>query len=49
MKRGRGRPRKNSMTSDMSNTQNSYLEEGKLNKNDNREQTVFVTDTWQIR
>lgn len=28
MKRGRGRPRKNSMTSDLSNTQNSYLEEG---------------------
>lgn len=27
-KRGRGRPRKNSMTSDLSNTQNSYLEEG---------------------
>lgn len=32
MKRGRGRPRKNSMTSDMSNTQNSYLEEGKSKK-----------------
>lgn len=30
IKRGRGRPRKNSMTSDLSNTQNSYLEEGKL-------------------
>lgn len=41
MKRGRGRPRKNSMTSDLSNTQNSYLEEGKptplylLSKNKN--------------
>lgn len=32
MKRGRGRPRKNSMTSDLSNTQNSYLEEGKKNE-----------------
>lgn len=30
MKRGRGRPRKNSMTSDLSNTQNSYLEEGNI-------------------
>lgn len=30
MKRGRGRPRKNSMTSDISNTQNSNLEEGKF-------------------
>lgn len=29
MKRGRGRPRKNSMHSNLSNTQNSYLEEGK--------------------
>lgn len=32
LKRGRGRPRKNSMNSNLSNTQNSYLEEGiKLN------------------
>lgn len=28
MKRGRGRPRKNSLNSNLSNTQNSYLEEG---------------------
>lgn len=30
VKRGRGRPRKNSLNSNLSNTQNSYLEEGKL-------------------
>lgn len=29
VKRGRGRPRKNSLNSNLSNTQNSYLEEGK--------------------
>lgn len=29
MKRGRGRPRKGSLYSNFSNTQNSYLEEGK--------------------
>lgn len=29
VKRGRGRPRKNSLNSNQSNTQNSYLEEGK--------------------
>lgn len=29
MKRGRGRPRKDSLYSNFSNTQNSYLEEGK--------------------
>lgn len=30
LKRGRGRPRKDSLYSNFSNTQNSYLEEGKL-------------------
>lgn len=30
MKRGRGRPRKGSIYSNFSNTQNSYLEEGKI-------------------
>lgn len=30
VKRGRGRPRKNSLNSNLSNTQNSYLEEGKI-------------------
>lgn len=29
MKRGRGRPRKDSLASNLSNTQNSFLEEGK--------------------
>lgn len=32
MKRGRGRPRKDSLYSNFSNTQNSYLEEGKIDR-----------------
>lgn len=31
LKRGRGRPRKNSLNSNMSNTQHSFLDDGNLN------------------